>query len=955
MTRSLCLGLVVCALGCSLGTSIVGGSAQDASDRPEVGSADLGPADVAVEDTTDAAAVDDVTDAAADAPDVPVFGRTVLPGPSRSSAVAVTADDALAVAVNRTAGSVSIFRLAAGAPVTATRTTEVTTGAGSEPWSVALSPDDNTAFVALRREGQLVRIDDLRGAPTVSATRAAVGAEPTGVALSPSGRTVYVANWGEGTVSVVDAATLAVSDTLDLNATLVRGGYLGAGAAARHGLAHPRALAMTNDGDADDADETLYVTEFFAQRRNTPGPAGLERFDQSHVGLVYRYTVATRALEASTLGSAADIGFRSTDGAAAGCFPNQLSSIAIASGRVYVTALCESPRGPVGPGAPAAPVDGGAPADAAVGDVPTDVARDGASAVDAAGDVPDAGAPPVAPLDPLLANFRAQHTGAIFVLDNAIGAELPSQRVLLNARFFALYESRRTPDDAARRYPLLPVDLVFQPLVAGSTVGATVAWVVGYGSDALFRVRFNPSGALVEVGNPTVPTLPNYIDLGAATPAARLPYGLAMTANGNSAVVVNEHSRNVGVVTFSSQTVSSVVESSAAPAGPAAQANDGRRLFVTGLGRWSLKGQSWNSCEACHPDGLTDNVTWYFGRGPRQSISLDGTASAAGVPRVMNWTAVFDEVADFELNVRGNSGGVGAVVHRANDGASPPRVSNDDRIVFDGNAAVGAQQRTNTPQDGLSGSIDAVATSMGTGAPRSALDDWALIARYVAEIRTPRPPAAAVAADVTEGRAVFSQAGCDGCHGGPQWTLSRRFYPPSEANNDRVTGALITRRWTRPSGAPTSLIGEGGTFRLSPFDAANDQLACAVRNVGTWSAGRGVAPAEVDLLEVRANMTTASQGATGFNPPSLLGAAHGAPYFHAGNARTLEEALGARFAAHRDLFAPTGMFEGAGGVIRLRQLLAFVASIDERTEMIATPARIGGSSGFDPDVCGQLR
>jgi YVTN family beta-propeller protein len=948
VTRSLCLGLVVCALGCSLGTSLVGGPALDASDRPEVGGADLGPADVA--DAADAA-VEDVVDAAPDVPDVPAFGRTVLPGPSRSSAVAVTSDDALAVAVNRTAGSVSIFRLGAGAAVTATRTTEVATGAGSEPWAVALSPDDNTAFVALRREGQLVRIDDLRGTPAVAATRVAVGAEPTGVALSPSGRTVYVANWGEGTVSVVDAATLAVSDTLDLNATLVRGGYLGVDAAARHGLAHPRALAMTNDGDADDSDETLYVTEFFAQRRNTAGPTGLERFDQSHVGLVYRYTVATRALEASTLGAAADIGFRSTDGAAAGCFPNQLSSVAIASGRVYVTALCESPRGPVGPGAPAAPVDGGAPADAAVGDVPADVAP----AADAAGDVPDAGPPPVAPLDPLSQNFRTEHTGAIFVIDNAIGAELPSQRVLLNARFFALYESRRTPDDASRRYPLLPVDLVFQPLVAGSTVGATVAWVVGYGSDALFRVRFNPSGALVEVGNPTVPTLPNYIDLGAATAPARLPYGLAMTANGTSAVVVSEHTRNVGVVTFANQTLGSVVESSAAPTGPAAQANDGRRLFVTGLGRWSLKGQAWNSCEACHPDGLTDNVTWYFGRGPRQSISLDGTSNAAGVPRVMNWTAVFDEVADFELNVRGNSGGVGAVVHRAGDGAAPPRVSNDDRIVFDGNAAVGAQQRTSAPQDGLSGSIDTIATTAGTGTPRSALDDWGLIGRYVAEIRTPRPPAPTAAADVAEGRAVFSQAGCDGCHGGPQWTLSRRFYPPSEANNDRVTGSLITRRWTRPNGAPTSLIGEGGTFRLSPFDAANDQIACAVRNVGTWAAGRGVAPADVDLLEVRANMTTGSQGATGFNPPSLLGAAHGAPYFHAGNARTLEEALGPRFAAHRDLFAPTGMFEGAGGVIRLRQVLAFVASIDERTAMIATPARIGGSSGFDPDVCGQLR
>lgn len=148
-----------------------------------------------------------------------------------------------------------------------------------------------------------------------------------------------------------------------------------------------------------------------------------------------------------------------------------------------------------------------------------------------------------------------------------------------------------------------------------------------------------------------------------------------------------------------------------------------------------------------------------------------------------------------------------------------------------------------------------------------------------------------------------------------------RFYTPGDANNDRVMGSLITRRWTRPTGAPTAMMPEAGTFRRSPFDAANDQIACAVRNVGTWSAGRGVA--------------------------------HGAPYLHAGNARTLEEALGPRFEAHRSGYAPTGMFEGAGGAERLRQLLVFVASIDERTGGMATPARIGGSVG--PDVCGRWR
>ncbi len=936
MTRLLCLGLVLTSLGCSIGTPIVGSLGPDGGAPIDVGRDDLGPPGDR-DGVTDVG--EDVTADTPDTPDAPTYGRPVLPGPSRSSAVAITADDRIAIAVNRTAHSVSVFRLSVGLPVVATRVAELSTGDGSEPWSVAIGTDDNTAYVTLRRDAQVVRIDDLHGAPTLFATRAAVGAEPSGVAVSPTGRTLFVANWGDGTVSVLDAATLAVMDTLDLNATLVRGGYLGPDAVSRHGLAHPRALAVTNDGDADESDEALYVTEFFAQRRATPGIVGLERFDQSHVGVVYRYTLGPRTLTATPVAPVADLGFRSTDGATAGCFPNQLSSIAIASGRVYVTALCESPRGPIGPGAPPPPPpgDAGTPEDAAVGDVP------------------DGSAPPVAPLDPQLLNFRTQHTGAIFVLEHATGAELPSQRVLLNARFFSMYENRRVPDDSARRYPLVPVDMVFQPLIAGSTVGSIVAWVVGYGSDALFRVRFTPTGALVEVGNPTVPGLPPFIDLGAAATPARMPYGLAMTSTGASAVSIQESAPTLGVVRFSNQTVTSVVESSAAPTGAAAEIADGRRLFVTGLGRWSLKGQAWNSCESCHPGGLTDNVTWYFGRGPRQTLALDGTLDAMGVPRLLNWTADFDEVADFELNVRGNSGGVGAVVHRPNDGAMPPRLSNEDRIIFDGTIAIGQQQRTSTPQDGLSGSIDSIATPAGTGAPRGALTDWALIGRYLGAIRTPRSPASRSPEDAREGRLIFSQAGCDGCHGTAQWSLSRRFYAVGEASNDRVMGSLVTRRWTRPAGSPTSFIAESGTFRLSPFDAANDQITCALRNVGTWATGRGVAAADVELREVRANMTTQSQGATGFNPPSLLGVAHNAPYFHAGNARSLEEAFGTRFAAHRDIFAPTGMFEGAGGVVRLRQLLAFLATIDERTEAFATPARIGGSSGFDPDVCGQLR
>ena len=86
----------------------------------------------------------------------------------------------------------------------------------------------------------------------------------------------------------------------------------------------------------------------------------------------------------------------------------------------------------------------------------------------------------------------------------------------------------------------------------------------------------------------------------------------------------------------------------------------------------------WGNCYNCHPDGLHDGVTWLFPDGPRQSISMESTGehpqppgsqlNANGAPllpsfkqRVLNWSAVRDEVQDFELNIRAVSGGQGLI------------------------------------------------------------------------------------------------------------------------------------------------------------------------------------------------------------------------------------------------------------------------------------------------------
>jgi hypothetical protein len=76
----------------------------------------------------------------------------------------------------------------------------------------------------------------------------------------------------------------------------------------------------------------------------------------------------------------------------------------------------------------------------------------------------------------------------------------------------------------------------------------------------------------------------------------------------------------------------------------------------------------------------------------------------------------------------------------------------------------------------------------------------------------------------------------------------------------------------------------------------------------------------------------------------LLGLQVGAPYYHAGNARTLEEALSTTFQGHyqsplAQVFNPTAT--------QIRQLVAYLLSIDGSTTPLATPA-LGAGGG---DIC----
>ena len=165
--------------------------------------------------------------------------------PSRSTTIALTSDETRLVVVNREANSVSIIRVKdANGNDVAEKLTEI--GVGEDPRCVAVHPNDEVAYVTNGISATVSVVDlalgrVVRNVPT--------GTEPRGCALTPNGNLLYVANHTEGTVSIFFTGN-------PLNPIPVGAVQVGR---------NPTALAITNNGDDNDADETVFVTEIFAE------------------------------------------------------------------------------------------------------------------------------------------------------------------------------------------------------------------------------------------------------------------------------------------------------------------------------------------------------------------------------------------------------------------------------------------------------------------------------------------------------------------------------------------------------------------------------------------------------------------------------------------------------------------------------------------------------------------
>ncbi|HXF60002.1 MAG TPA: Ig-like domain-containing protein, partial [Caldilineaceae bacterium] len=165
----------------------------------------------------------------------------------------------------------------------------------------------------------------------------------------------------------------------------------------------------------------------------------------------------------------------------------------------------------------------------------------------------------------------------------------------------------------------------------------------------------------------------------------------------------------------------------------------GKRLFYNAEDP-RMDRDEYMACASCHFDSRDDGRVWdrtAEGEGLRNTISLLGRGSPAHGR--LHWSANFDEVQDFEHDIRAAFGGSGFL---------------SDEMLAQGSRA----HPLGDPKAGLSAELDALTA-------------------YVASLRTlPASPYRTVGGALTEagvkGKAIFHEAGCAGCHGGPEFTDS---------------------------------------------------------------------------------------------------------------------------------------------------------------------------------------
>jgi uncharacterized protein (TIGR03437 family) len=731
--------------------------------------------------------------------------------------------------------------------VSAQAPTRFTGPTSSQP--LALSADDSLLIVA-NPDNNSVTLFDLKNG-NAKLAEIAVGREPNGVAMSPDGSRAYVANTVDGTVTV-----LGINRTSGAYGTVLNTVPVGT---------EPYGLALTPTG------RKLYVAN---SRSNSVSvidtTGGYSVTTINNVGFEPRGIAITNG------------GF---DDAQEMVFVTQFLSLPI-EGKVdgaddakagHVTMIS-------------------AATDTVVGDIAINPIAD--TGFKAIGDALQRIAPPATPT---AADFKFV-TGAYpnqlnniairgkfaFVPNTGASPNGPF-RFDVNTQSLLSVIDTTTRKDAGKTINMhsavaaqtaTPKRFITQPWAIAMKHKADEGYVISAASNIVVKLKVDPN-----TGTATVQNEPSDATRVLEVPTGKNPRGIVINSTDQTAYVMNYVSRDVTVIdlTGSVEKVTTTLRSANLPAAgtPEDKIQVGKELYHTSVGEFDpaaaggaaitgrMSNNGWGSCGSCHPFGLSDNVVWIFPSGPKRTIpqhtDFDQTDPTRKIIRALNWSAERDEEADFELNIRAVSGGQGLIVG-ADGTTQEPNVANLTPLASRG--------RNQLKLRGVP-AWDAIEAYVQSG-----------IRAPISPLRTSSDP------DIAAGRQIFTQANCQSCHGGAQWTSSRvRFNPPPDA----------------------SLI-------------SNGQILPELRNVGTFNAQ--------GFNEVRQNGAPAI-GADGFTPPSLLSIfAFPQTFFHGGAANSLDAVM--QNVAHRSAGTPgSDTLQDAN---KRAQLIKFLLSIDSSTAPIAPNA-----------------
>ena len=251
----------------------------------------------------------------------------------------------------------------------------------------------------------------------------------------------------------------------------------------------------------------------------------------------------------------------------------------------------------------------------------------------------------------------------------------------------------------------------------------------------------------------------------------RAPQGLALSPDGRTLYVSNFMDRTVGIYDLSTLLDAGIADVPLVATIPAigtekltAQVLKGKQFFYDAKDA-RLARDGYLSCASCHNDGGHDGRVWDltgFGEGLRNTVNLRGRAGAQGF---LHWSNNFDEVQDFEGQIRSLSGGSGLMTDAQFNTGTRSEPLGDRKA-------------------GVSADLDALAAyvaSLASFAPSPLRNaDGSLTAAAVA------------------GRSAFESKGCASCHGGTAFTNSA-------VNNPQNIGTITADSGKRLGGPLTGI------------------------------------------------------------------------------------------------------------------------------------------------------